>query len=110
MGIVDEDIERVRELLLQTANEVVADEPYRDMVLEPPEVWGVETLSPDAVVVRLVVKTQPLKKDDVARALRQRIKVAFDEHQVERPLTRNTLVLENPETPLQSGNDRVGER
>jgi small-conductance mechanosensitive channel len=106
----DEDIERVRELLLQTANEVVADEPYRDMVLEPPEVWGVETLSPDAVVVRLVVKTQPLKKDDVARALRQRIKVAFDEHQVERPLTRNTLVLENPETPLRSGNDRVGER
>jgi moderate conductance mechanosensitive channel len=94
----DEDVERVRELLLRTATEVVDEEPYREMVLEPPEVWGVETLSPDAVVVRLVVKTQPLKKDDVARALRQRIKAAFDEHRVERPVTRNTLVLENPET------------
>ena len=91
----DEDIDRVRDLLLTTATDVVAEEPLRDMVLEPPEVWGVETLSPDAVVIRLVVKTQPMKKDDVARALRQRIKTAFDEHQIERP--RSTLLLENPD-------------
>jgi moderate conductance mechanosensitive channel len=106
----DEDIERVRELLLNTANDVVADEPYRDMVMEPPEVWGVETLSPDAVVVRLVVKTKPLKKDDVARALRQRIKAAFDENQVERPVTRNTLVLEGGEAPLRPSKDSAAGR
>ena len=36
----DEDVERVRDLLLETANDVVDEEPYKGMVLEPPEVWG----------------------------------------------------------------------
>jgi small-conductance mechanosensitive channel len=106
----DEDVERVRDLLLQTASDVVDEEPYKEMVLEPPEVWGVETLSPDAVVIRLVVKTQPAKKDDVARALRQRIKAAFDEHEVERPVTRNTLVLENAQPPVPVTKDSAAEQ
>ena len=40
------------------------------------------------------------------RALRQRIKTAFDEHEVERPVTRNTLVLENAQ-PRGPGTKRI---
>ena len=41
----DEDVERVRDLLLETANDVVDEEPYKGMVLEPPEVWGRDTVA-----------------------------------------------------------------
>ena len=40
--------------------------------------WGVESVSADGVVLRLVVKTQPLQQWAVARELRRRIKERFD--------------------------------
>ena len=40
--------------------------------------WGVESVTADGVVVRLVVKTEPLQQWVVARELRRRIKDRFD--------------------------------
>jgi moderate conductance mechanosensitive channel len=80
-----EDIDRVRELLRETADALYRDPEYADMVLEEPEVWGVEALSNESVVIRVVVKTEPLKQWEVARELRRRIKTAFDEHGIEIP-------------------------
>jgi small-conductance mechanosensitive channel len=87
----NEDIMRVRDLLQLTAHELAEDEKFRDVVLEEPEVWGVEALSADAVVVRVVVKTVPLKQWDVARALRERIKTAFNRHGVEIPFPQRSI-------------------
>ena len=44
-----------------------------------PEVWGLESVSGDALVIRLVMKTRANAKDDVARELRMRLKHAIDE-------------------------------
>ncbi|MEO7980571.1 MAG: mechanosensitive ion channel family protein [Sporichthyaceae bacterium] len=86
-----EDVARVRELILDTAQELYADEDYRDLVLDEPEVWGVEALEHDAIVIRLVAKTKPLQQWAVARALRERIKATFDEHGVEIPFPQRTV-------------------
>ena len=88
-----EDIARVRDLMLRTANEVFADPEHAALIVEDPEVWGVEALSTDSVVVRLVVKTVPLKQWNVARLLRERIKAAFDEAGVEIPFPQRTIWL-----------------
>ena len=48
-----------------------------------PEVWGVEELGPDSIRVRLVAKTRPLEQWKVARELRARLKVAFDQAGIE---------------------------
>lgn len=72
------DIPRVRELLKQVADAVWHDPAYEGLVLEEPEVWGVETMEAQGLTVRLVVKTAPLKQWDIARELRQRIKASFD--------------------------------
>jgi small-conductance mechanosensitive channel len=51
-----------------------ADDPaWTDVVLEPPEVWGVETVAAEGVTVRVVAKTAPTRNHVVARALRGRI-------------------------------------
>jgi small conductance mechanosensitive channel len=47
--------------------------------VEKPEVWGIESVSADAIVLRVVIKTRTTAKDDVARELRKRLKLALDE-------------------------------
>ncbi|MGZ7254136.1 hypothetical protein ACXWO5_10995, partial [Streptococcus pyogenes] len=75
-----EDIARVKQVLLDAANALFAKPENSAMIIEAPEVWGVEALSADAVVVRLVVKTAPLQQWKVARMLRETIKDAFDQN------------------------------
>jgi small conductance mechanosensitive channel len=73
-----EDLARAEELLLDVARKLKEDEQFGPLVLEEPEMWGVESVSADGVVLRLVVKTQPLQQWAVARELRRRIKERFD--------------------------------
>ena len=74
----DSDLSQVQEVLADEAHRLYLDEHFRSMVLEEPEVWGVERFDKDGAVVRLVLKTAPLQQWPVARALRQRIKARFD--------------------------------
>ena len=77
--------------MLSTANDLFGDADNAALIIEPPEVWGVEALSADAVVVRLVVKTVPLQQWKVARLLREKIEDAFDEAGVEIPFPQRTV-------------------
>jgi len=50
-----------------------ADPAWSGVVLEPPEVWGVEAIATEGLTVRVTVKTDAAKRQAVARALRGRI-------------------------------------
>ncbi|WP_245681654.1 mechanosensitive ion channel family protein [Actinomadura kijaniata] len=76
---ITEDIEKVKEILQNTADALASDPHWDDLVLEEPSVWGVQELAGNALVIRVVLKTAPGKQGDVARELRERVKVAFDE-------------------------------
>jgi moderate conductance mechanosensitive channel len=81
----DEDIARVERLLADLVAEFAADPEWEPYVLEEPEVWGVENLAADSIVLRVVVKTQPLQQWKIARELRERIKRVFDAEGVQIP-------------------------
>jgi small conductance mechanosensitive channel len=74
----DADLDKVRTLLAETAGAMAIDTPWDEYIIEDPTVWGVQALSGEAVVVRVVCKTAPGKQSDVARELRERVKKAFD--------------------------------
>jgi moderate conductance mechanosensitive channel len=74
----DADIERAQQVIKTTAIEMSHDASWRDSILSEPEVWGVESLEIDSVVIRLVVKTAPLEQWKVGRELRARVKHALD--------------------------------
>jgi moderate conductance mechanosensitive channel len=76
---VDADIGEVEQAMLDAARSLAKDPKWRTRVLEAPEVWGLESVSGDALVIRLVMKTRANAKDDVARELRMRLKHAIDE-------------------------------
>ncbi|MBN9182354.1 MAG: mechanosensitive ion channel [Microbacterium sp.] len=89
---VDADITEVEKNLLNAAKELAKDPKWRTRIIEQPEVWGLESVSGDALVIRLVLKTRANAKDDVARELRMRLKHAVDEMGLKLPqLTSITL-------------------
>jgi small conductance mechanosensitive channel len=74
----DADIAEISAMMLEVARRLTADEEWAGLLLEEPEVLGIEQLAGDAVVVRLVQKTQPGEQWKVTRELRRRIKERFD--------------------------------
>jgi small conductance mechanosensitive channel len=75
----DADIDAVKERMLQTGIEMRSDGKWKRLMIEQPEIWGIESISADAIVLRLVVKTRTGAKDDVARELRARVKRTLDD-------------------------------
>lgn len=88
----DADIDAVQERMLATANELATTPKWRSMVMERPELWGLESISTDALVVRIVMKTRTSARDDVARELRLRLKKTLDAMGVKLP-SLHTVVL-----------------
>ena len=64
--------------MLRTATELAQSGKWRSRVLEKPEIWGLESISDEAMVIRIVMKVRTSSKDDVARELRTRLKHAMD--------------------------------
>lgn len=92
-----EDVGRVQDVLREIGAEIKADPDWGHLVMEDPEVWGVEALSADGVVLRLVVKTVPLEQWTVARELRRRIKGRFDREGIEIPFPQRTVWMRHEE-------------
>jgi small-conductance mechanosensitive channel len=88
----DADVDAVQQQMLATATELSEDPKFRPLVLDKPEIWGIESISAEAVIVRIVVKTRSGEKDNVARELRARLKHALDAMGVHLPAL-NTVVL-----------------
>lgn len=76
---IDLVIAELKSLTAQLAEE------WPDRILEPTEVFGVESLGDSSVVIRTLTKTGPAKQWEVARELRRRIFNHFKEKGIEIP-------------------------
>jgi small conductance mechanosensitive channel len=74
----EENLYRVQDVLKDVAHEVWEDEEFKHLIIEEPEIWGVQDMTPDWITVRVTLKTAPLEQWAVAREVRERIKARFD--------------------------------
>ena len=81
----DTNVDEIETAILKTAVDLAKEPKWRSRILERPELWGIESISAEAIVVRLVVKTRTSAKDDVARELRSRLKATLDAMDVRLP-------------------------
>ena len=81
----DEDIDWVVEVLQRTGQELAGDERMGPLILEPPEVLGIESFGESQVIIKVLVKTLPQRQWEVAREFRRRIKAAFEKEGIEMP-------------------------
>jgi len=83
----DADLDTVERILREEAFRLFEDSAYSDVILEEPEVWGVDRFDRDGAVVRTVLKTRPMHQWAVGRALRSRVLRRFDEAGIRIPVT-----------------------
>src|ERR1700735_2005785 len=76
------------------------DADWSPALVDGPRVLGVESLSLDGTVIRLQVRTVLNRKEDVARELRRRIKLGFEQSRIQLCQMYNVSVREVP--PLNS--------
>jgi small conductance mechanosensitive channel len=76
------DVPTVRALALEVAQSLHDDEAFRDVVLEDPEVWGLEAIGAEGLVLRITMKTVATMEGPVERALRERLVASFEENDI----------------------------
>ncbi|MGB4781177.1 mechanosensitive ion channel family protein [Candidatus Methylomirabilis sp.] len=80
-----EDIDRVVVVLQRIGQELAQDHRVGPLILEPPEVLGIESFGESQVTIKVLVKTLPQRQWEVAREFRRRIKVTFGKERIEMP-------------------------
>lgn len=93
----DENVGRALASLEKISGDFRNDADWSPALMDGPRVLGVESLSLDGTVLRLQVKTVLNRKDDVAREVRRRIKLGFEQSRI--PLSHTHKVTLQGELP-----------
>jgi small-conductance mechanosensitive channel len=108
----EEHVGRALATLEKVAGDLRNDPDWSPALVDGPRVLGVESLSLDGNVLRTQVRTVLNRKDDVARELRRRIKLGFEQSRIPTSqLQRVTLQGELPQPAQQSSempSSRIG--
>jgi len=91
------DLAHAKEVLAKVGSDLYRDREHGHLLLDVPEVWGVEELAADGILIRLVVNTKPGEQWTASRLLLERIKYAFDEHGIEIPFPQRTVWVRGDE-------------
>jgi small conductance mechanosensitive channel len=73
------DFDEALNLINTVAQEMCDDPQWRKKILDRPQVLGVDNFGDQSMIIRVWIKTKPLKQWEVAREFRRRLKVAFDD-------------------------------
>ncbi|MCM1012198.1 mechanosensitive ion channel family protein [Brevibacterium sp. XM4083] len=84
-------------VIADTTKVIEEDPEIADAILEPPEIWGVESLSAQSQVIRTVLKTKPNQQWKVARAFRAELKRQMDKYGIHIPITQETVFRTLPD-------------
>lgn len=96
-----ENTDKVTEVIKKVGNELQEDPEYKDSILEPIELMGVDKFGDSAVVIKARIKTQPVKQWMIGREFNRRIKLAFDQAGIEIPFPHRTIYWGEAISPLE---------
>jgi small-conductance mechanosensitive channel len=91
---LETDIDFAQDIIRQTAEGLANDPEFATEIMDEPEVWGVEEIAADRIIIRVVIKTNPSSQWKIARELRARVKAAFDENSIAFPPVFGTKFAE----------------
>jgi len=95
-----EDVDEVMDLLREIDTELREDPEFKDDILEPIEVFGLDEFADSAIIIKARTTTKPIKQWRIGREFNRRLKRKFDEKGIEIPF---------PHLTLYPGQDKKGE-
>ena len=96
-----EDVNRVISVLKEVGASLKQDEKFGPLMLEEPEVFGVDKFADSAVVIKGRIRTQPIRQWMVGREFLRRVKMAFDERGIEIPFPHRTVFFGDTSKPFE---------
>jgi small conductance mechanosensitive channel len=85
------DIDEALNLIQKVAIEMDEDPKWQHQIVETPQVLGIDNFGDRGLLIRVWIKTQPLKQWDVAREFRRRLKIAFDHAGISIPVPQQAI-------------------
>ena len=95
-----EDLNKVMKLMKQVADEMLGEEEFKSKILEPMEIFGLDSFGDSALVIKGRIKTKPIQQWSVGREYRKRLKEVFDENNIEIPFPHQTVYWGEEIEPL----------
>ena len=95
----DVNLGTVRDIVERVSADMDSDPAFDDMLLGPPQFAGVESVSGEAMVVRITAKSVPEQQVPLARAIRERVKLAFDRSGIVVPVVMRGMPGEQGRPP-----------
>ena len=88
-----EDVDEVMAVMKEVDEDLRSDPDFRDDILEPLEVFGLDKFADSALVIKARTTTKPIKQWAVGREFNRRLKKKFDEKNIEIPFPHITLYM-----------------
>jgi len=95
-----EDVDEVIEVIKEVDEDLRNDPDFKDLIIEPIEILGLDQFADSAIVIKARTTTKPIKQWSVGREFNRRLKKRFDELDIEIPF---------PHVTLYAGQDKKGE-
>jgi small conductance mechanosensitive channel len=90
----------VMDLMKQVGDELYNDPEFKDKIIEPMEIFGLDKFADSAIIIKARLKTKPIQQWAVGREYRKRLKYAFDQHNIEIPFPHTTVYWGDRINPL----------
>ncbi|MDD4341238.1 MAG: mechanosensitive ion channel family protein [Kiritimatiellae bacterium] len=96
-----ENTDKVIDVMRRVGSEMKRDDLVGALMLEEPEIFGVDKFDNSAVVIKGRIKTKPIRQWQVGREYLRRIKLAFDDAGIEIPFPHQTLYFGEASKPFE---------
>lgn len=96
-----ENTDHVIDIMRDVGKALREDPKYSKIVLEDPEIFGVDKFGDSSVVIKGRIKTKPIRQWEVGREFLRRIKLAFDQNGIEIPFPHRSVYFGERSKPVE---------
>lgn len=91
----NEDVDQAIDVMVKVANQMQSEPEWFDKFLDPVEILGVDEVSHEGILIRLLIRTKPMEQWPIGREFRLRVKKAFDKAGISLGIPYQKMVLIN---------------
>lgn len=95
-----ENTDQVVEIMQEVGRIMREDEKFGKLMLEDPDIFGVDKFGDSAVIIKGRIMTKPIRQWEVGREFLRRVKHAFDENNIEIPFPHRTVYFGEESKPF----------
>jgi small conductance mechanosensitive channel len=95
-----EDVQQVMDIMAKIGQDLQNDEIFSKSIIAPIEIMGLDQFGDSALIIKARIKTKPAMQWNISREYNKRLKVAFDNKNIEIPFPHTTVYWGEKIAPL----------